>query len=303
MIQLMKYKFVYLMLSAALLIPGIVSLGFFGLKLSIDFTGGSVFLFDLGRQVTETDLQTFGKIFNENLKIESEKIAVESGKIVSIRTKPIPSEMNDYIKLMVSEEFADAKQVAFETVGPAVGMETTKSAIVALIWASVGILLYMAFTFRNIPKPYSSFRFGASAILAMLHDAVLVLGVFSVLGHFYKIEVDALFITALLTVIGFSVHDTIVVFDRIRENLGKLPRSYSFEDVVNYSTVETLSRSFATSLTVIITLSALFVLGGESIKVFVLTMLIGIISGTYSSIFTAAPILILWETYAAKRKK
>jgi preprotein translocase subunit SecF len=150
--------------------------------------------------------------------------------------------------------------------------------------------------------PLFQFQFGASAVLAMLHDAFVVLGIFSILGHFMQVEIDALFITAILTVLGFSVHDTIVVFDRIRENLNKLPRTYSFEEVTNYSVVETLSRSIATSLTVVITLLSLYLLGGESIKVFVLAMLIGIISGTYSSIFNAAPILVIWENYIIKKR-
>jgi preprotein translocase subunit SecF len=146
-------------------------------------------------------------------------------------------------------------------------------------------------------------RFGASAIIAMLHDAFMVLGIFAILGHFFHMELDSLFITAILTVIGFSVHDTIVVFDRIRENLSKLPKSYSFEEVVNYSVVETLNRSLATSMTVLMTLLALVLLGGESIKTFVLAMLIGITSGTYSSIFNASPILVIWESWEQKRKK
>ena len=136
----------------------------------------------------------------------------------------------------------------------------------------------------------------------MFHDAVLVIGIFSILGYFFGTEVDALFITAVLTIIGFSVHDTIVVFDRIRENLKKMPQSWGFEKIVNFSIVETLNRSLATSLTVIITLSSLYVLGGESIKDFVLAMLIGIISGTYSSIFTASPILVLWEERSKKKR-
>lgn len=160
----------------------------------------------------------------------------------------------------------------------------------------------IANAFRNIPKPYSSFRFGLSAILATLHDVIIVFGIFSILGHFFNIEIDALFITAMLTIIGFSVHDTIVVFDRIRENLGKLPKQMNFEEVVNYSIVETLNRSIATSFTVLLMLLSLYLLGGESIKNFVLAMLIGIFSGTYSSIFTAAPILVIWENFIAKKR-
>ena len=137
----------------------------------------------------------------------------------------------------------------------------------------------------------------------MLHDALMLLGAFSILGKIFRIEIDALFITAMLTVIGFSVHDSIVVFDRIRENLKKLPTSLSFEYVVNYSIVETLNRSFATSLTVLMTLLSLIVLGGESIRYFVLALLIGIISGTYSSIFTASPILVIWEELKSRKHK
>jgi preprotein translocase subunit SecF len=135
----------------------------------------------------------------------------------------------------------------------------------------------------------------------MLHDALMVLGIFSLLGKFFGYEVDALFITAILTVIGFSVHDTIVVYDRIRENLGKLPKGMSFSEVANYSLVETLDRSLITSLTVVITLISLLLLGGQSIRYFVMALLIGIVSGTYSSIFTATPILVLWEEYKPKK--
>jgi len=180
-------------------------------------------------------------------------------------------------------------------VGPVVGAETAKKAFVALAWAMIGIMSYIAYAFRNIPKPYSSIKFGISAIIAMFHDAYVVIGFFAILGHYFGVEIDALFITALLTVLGFSVHDTIVVFDRIRENLRKLPKSFNFEEVANFSVVETLARSLATSFTVVLTLSSLYVLGGASIKNFVLAMLVGIISGTYSSIFTATPILVLWE--------
>jgi preprotein translocase subunit SecF len=137
----------------------------------------------------------------------------------------------------------------------------------------------------------------------MIHDAFVVLGIFSILGHFFRVEIDSLFITAVLTVIGFSVHDTIVVFDRIRENLKKLPPSWKFSEVVDYSLIETLNRSVATSLTVIITLFALFMLGGGSIKYFTLALLVGVVSGTYSSIFNASPILVLWEEWSIKRKR
>ena len=307
----MKYKTIYLVISGAVLVPGIISLATFGLNLDIDFTGGSVFEYDLGR--TDVEKATIRQIFAEK-EIETESVSFrESGRVV-IKTKPVSTEVGKELTNLMVERLgregiasdesgakeSTVEQISFETIGPSIGAETTKKAFSALAVASVGILLYIAFAFRNIPKPCSSFRFGATAIAAMLHDAVLVLGIFSILGHYLGVQIDALFITAVLTVIGFSVHDTIVVFDRIRENLKKLPGNWDFEEIVNYSVAETLNRSIATSLTVIVVLLALYLLGGESIRWFVLALLVGIASGTYSSIFTASPILVLWEKFVRK---
>jgi preprotein translocase subunit SecF len=163
------------------------------------------------------------------------------------------------------------------------------------------ILLYIAISFRKVPKPTTSWRFAVATIVALLHDVLLLVGIFSLLGHFLNVEVDSLFITAVLTVIGFSVHDTIVVFDRIKENLQKVGGS-SFAQVVNDSILQTFVRSLNTSLTAILVLLALLLFGGESIRWFVVALLIGIISGTYSSIFNAAPMLVLWDEWDKKRK-
>lgn len=298
----MKYKTIYLVISGAVLVPGIISLATFGLNLAIDFTGGSVFEYDLGR--TDVEKATIRQIFAEK-EVETESVSFRRSGRVVVKTKPVSTEVGKELTDLMIERLSrndenQAEQISFETVGPSIGAETTKKAFSALAVASVGILLYIAFAFRNIPKPYSSVRFGATAIAAMLHDAVLVLGIFSILGHYLGVQIDALFITAVLTVIGFSVHDTIVVFDRIRENLKKLPGNWDFEEIVNYSVVETLNRSIATSLTVIVVLLALYLLGGESIRWFVLALLVGIASGTYSSIFTASPILVLWEKFVRK---
>lgn len=178
------------------------------------------------------------------------------------------------------------------TVSPAVAGETTQRSVIAVIVASIAILLYVWFSFRKVARPW---RYGASAIIALLHDVLVVLGIFSILGWLFHIQVDALFITALLTVVGFSVHDTIVVFDRIRENMQRRTTE-TFEEVVNASLVQTMARSLNTSLTVIFTLAALTLFGGSgSTRVFTLALLIGIISGTYSSIFNASMILVIWE--------
>ncbi|HZU04121.1 MAG TPA: protein translocase subunit SecF [Ktedonobacteraceae bacterium] len=176
-------------------------------------------------------------------------------------------------------------------VGASVAAETTRNAVLAVIAASVAILLYIWFSFRKVSKPW---RYGTCAIIALLHDVLVVLGVFSILGWLFNIQIDALFITALLTVVGFSVHDTIVVFDRIRENMQRRT-SETFEQVVNASLVQTMARSLNTSLTVLFTLTALTLFGGASIRNFTLALLIGIFSGTYSSIFNASMLLVIWE--------
>jgi preprotein translocase SecF subunit len=182
-------------------------------------------------------------------------------------------------------------EIDFRSVGPTVGQELVGRAFWAIMIASAAILLYLTVVFRRVPN---AFRYGVCAIIALLHDVLVVVGIFAILGLLFDVEIDALFITALLTVIGFSVHDTIVVFDRTRENITKR-RFERFEDVVNYSLVQTLARSINTSITVLLTLFALYLFGGGSIHNFVLALLIGILSGTFSSIFTASMLLVVWE--------
>ena len=181
-----------------------------------------------------------------------------------------------------------------ESVGPVIGKELEQNAVKAVIVASIVIVGFITLSFRRIPKPTSSFRFGVAAIVALLHDVIVVVGLFAILGYFWGVEINSMFITALLTIMGFSVHDTIVVFDRIRENLlrnigGK------FESIVDLSIEQTLVRSLNTSLTVILVLVAMLLFGGESIRWFVVALLVGVVSGTYSSIFNAAAVLSWWE--------
>lgn len=233
MFNFIKFKWVFFAISLLIIIPGIISLGRQGLKLSIDFTGGT--------------------------KVEKN---------------------------------AEGKVVSTEVVGPVIGQETTMNAVKSVGFASLAIIIYIAYAFREITKPYSPWKWGVSAVIALLHDVLVVVGIFSI----FRIEIDALFVTAILTVIGFSVHDTIVVFDRIRENMRKEGSKVPFEQVVNDSLLQTLARSLTTSLTVVFTLLALILFGGESIRYFVIALLIGVVSGTYSSIFNAAPLLVLWES-------
>jgi len=284
-------KIWWFIISGIIILPGILSLIFWHLNFGIDFKGG-----------TMLELKTP----NSNVKVEELKetlkplnlpglsIITTNENTFIIKTAPIDKEIVDKIKEEVKKKYGDTEEIRFESVGPVVGKDLKTKAIWAVTLACFFIILYIAFAFRNIPKPYSSFKFGISAIVALIHDILIVVGTFSIIGHFFGYEVDGYFITALLTVLGFSVHDTIVVFDRIRENLRRLPGA-DFEAVANESIVQTLGRSISTSLTVVLTLLALFLIGGQSIKPFVLALLIGITTGTYSSIFNATPLLVIWE--------
>ncbi|HEU5131687.1 MAG TPA: protein translocase subunit SecF, partial [Pyrinomonadaceae bacterium] len=208
-----------------------------------------------------------------------------------------PSELKDQLSEAFTNEIGPFTELQISTVGSSVSNQVATRSILAIAVASIGILAYIAFAFRNTQKPM---HYGAAAIIGMLHDVLLVLGIFSILGWLFDVQVDALFVTAILTVIGFSVHDTIVVFDRIRENLAR-QSDPTFEGIVNYSLAQTIVRSVNTSLTVVFTLLALYLFGGESTRTFVLALLIGVVSGTYSSIFNASQLLVSWEEHDFRR--
>lgn len=295
--KFMNKKGLYFAISLLLLIPGLISLVMFGLRFSIDFTGGSLIEIQTSEVVSTEKI----KSITQSQDIEVSSVASAGEKVILIRTKPITQEKNNQLKTELQKQIGPITERRFETVGPTIGAELSRKAILAVVVASVAIIVYLAWSFRGIPKPYASWKFGVSAVIALIHDVLVVLGVFSLLGHFYHVEIDALFVTAVLTVIGFSVHDTIVVFDRIRENVTKMPKS-SFYDVVDFSLTETIARSLITSVTVILTLLSLLLFGGESIRWFVVALLIGILSGTYSSIFNAAPILAIWEERSTTKK-
>ena len=309
-INIVENKKWFFLLSAVVIIPGIISLLLFGLKFSIEFTGGSKLEFRIQNSKFKIETQEVGKAF-EKKKIKVHRIEKVSKDSFRVQTDPIEQdEKNEVIREL--EKQGKITEKSFETVGPTIGQETEANAVKAVIVASIAITAYIAFAFRKVSNPsgpqalqagglVSSWKYGVCAIAALLHDVLIVVGVFSLLGKFLNIEVDSLFITALLTVMGFSVHDTIVVFDRIRENLRK-NFNLKFEEVVNNSLLETLNRSLNTSLTVIIVLLALLLFGGETIRWFVVALLIGIVSGTYSSIFNASQLLVLWNEWDKKRK-
>ena len=298
MINIIGKKYWYFAISLIVVLPGLIALILYGLNLSIDFTGGSRLTVSFPQKVEKTTSEKIKNILiKENLKVSTVEI---SGKSLLIRTSPMDQKQKTRFVGTLSKEFKGAKETQFETIGPTIGAETTANAIKAVILASVLIILYITWSFRSVPKPASSFRFGVCAILALIHDVLVVVGIFAILGHYFNVEIDSLFVTALLTVIGFSVHDTIVVFDRIRENLKRMIGS-PFSQIVNESILQTLDRSLNTSLTVILVLFALLLFGGETIRWFVVALLVGIISGTYSSIFNASPLLVLWHEIAANK--
>ena len=302
----------YLFISLLILIPGIISLIRWGLKPGIDFRGGQEIELShekaIDRNQVEHIFTSYGidKIIitsSDNSKIlvrysDADFIAKKNKDQKNENDKIDSPKVHNGLKDKLSE--AGYKEESYNSVGSSVSETLTQNAILSVLIASIFIVLYISFAFRNTPPPVSPLSFGVCAVIALLHDALFVLGTFSLLGHYLNVEIDSFFVTAVLTVIGFSVHDTIVVFDRVRENLKRM--SGSFESIVNASIVETIGRSIATSITVMITLSALLIFGGASIRHFIFALLIGIISGTYSSIFNAAPMLVIWNNFIEKRQ-
>ena len=291
--HLASRRILWYAISLIVVVPGLVFLVLFGLNLGIDFTGGSAWEIQFDRQVsTEAIRATLAE--NGRSEAQVQQIGDEEDHTYLIRMRELQegsAEKAALTEALGENGTLNPSREALNTVGGSVATSIGQRSLLAVAAASVGVLLYIAWAFRNTQNPL---LYGICAIVAMLHDALLVVGVFAILGVVADIEVDALFVTALLTVIGFSVHDTIVVFDRIRENLNARVAP-TFEEVVNYSIAQTIVRSLNTSLTVVITLLALYLFGGSTTREFVLALLIGLISGTYSSIFNASQLLVSWE--------
>lgn len=296
MFNTLKYYKLWFVISGIILLFGIISLSIYGLRLGIDFKGGTLDelqfsnSYDISKIRDAVAKQNLG-----NFELQS----AENNQVI-IRTRSLSQDEHNKMLDAVKAEAGDFKETSLTTIGPVIGQELKKDSIYELIIVSLGIVLYIGYAFRKVAKPVTSWRFGGSAVIALFHDLLFVLGVFSILGHFKGVEVDSLFVTAMLTVLGFSVHDTIVVFDRIRENL-KVYAGESIDFVVNHSIAQTIVRSLNTSLTVLFVLLALLLFGGDTIRWFVFALFIGILVGTYSSIFIASPVLVLWQKWKTQR--
>ena len=290
MFDIVRRRYWYFGLSLLVIVPGVIALALWGLPLAIDYTGGTL----LELQFPQVDLPLQPADIRAVYEAQGfpDSTVQTSGKdIAIIRSKALDETQQQAIIAALEAQYGASILLNAATVGPSVGAEVTRSAAVAVGMAAVGILLYIWFAFRRLEHAW---RYGICAIIAMLHDVLVVIGLAAIFGRLLGWPVDSLFLTALLTVAGFSVHDTIVVFDRIRENL-VIHRRLGYETVVNHSIVQTLDRSINTQLTVMFTLLALALFGGVTIRHFVVMLLIGVFSGTYSSIFNAAPLLVVWE--------
>ena len=286
----------FFIFSALVILPGIVFLIIApGLRQGIDFTGGSTLTLEFSDPVNQTDLRAE----LANLGHSDATVQQLEDNVFFIRTKELDEVARVAVLAGTEGNLSPngVQQLSFDLVSPVVAGETILNAIYAILAATVGIFLYVWWAFRNVPSP---FRYGAAAIIALLHDAMIVIGIFSILGVLIEMEVGTMFLVAILTVIGYSVNDTIVVFDRIRENVLTFPNR-ELSEVVNLSISETIGRSLNTSVTLLITLMALMLFGGSTIREFLLVLLIGVVVGTYSSIAIASQTLISWEYGDFKR--
>ena len=292
--RFMRFKLLYFLVSALVIIPGLFSLIKWGLKPSIDFTGGSLLELQFQKKIGSEQIKIVDQVAKEN-SISLSSIQLSGENRLLIKSKPIDRSLASSFIGSMAERFEEKPlELRFDTIGPILGKELIRKTIIGILLASGFILLYV---WRQFKDP----MFGVSAILAMFHDSLILLGIFSLLGHFAGVEIDTLFVTAVLTVLSFSVHDTVVVYDRIRESQKHYPR-VALVELVNKAVTETLSRSINNSMTIIFMLISLYLLGGSTIKWFVFALLIGTVSGTYSSTFTAAPLLVVWNELKALRK-
>ena len=300
---IIRHKYIFLACSGIMVLASIAAIAFFGFTLGIEFTGGSLL------EVEYTEMRPSveeARAAIADITLEGLVIQPSGAQGLLLRFKNIDEATHQEIisrLAAASREHREMRELRFDSIGATIGRELRNRSILALALAGAFIVLYITWAFRHVSRPVSSWKYGVAAVLALGHDVLIPTGVFAVLGYWYGVEIDSLFITALLTIMGFSVHDTIVVFDRTRENLRKTKSAEPYAKVVGMSVRETFGRSVATSCTVMLVLVAIFLFGGDSTIYFALALIIGIGVGTYSSIFVASPILVVWHELLERRRR
>jgi len=290
MIDWMKYRWLYLLISGTVILSGVFSLIKWGLQIGVEFKGGTLIEYQLQNDIGSGKISELTK--GDGLEVVSVQ-KTQNGSYL-LKLGQVNSTQRAAIKTSIEKVAGTTNELRFETIGPTVGPELVRKTVFAMINAASGILIWVAIQFK-------SFKFGVSAVLAMFHDSLVVIGMYSIFGHFFGAEVDLLFVTALLTILSFSVHDTIIVYDRIRES--KKAFGDDIYDLANKATSETMVRSLNNTFVVVFMMVALLLLGGETIKWFVATLLVGTISGAYSSPFVAVSILVTWDELQKKFKR
>lgn len=290
--NIIKSRYYWYIFSAILWAASIIYIGMGGLKLSIDFTGGSIT--DLKFAGNRPEAAEIVKAISPSVT-ETVTVVPVSTDQFSIRTESLSEEKHQLLLGNVRAVVKDQKidELRFDSIGPVVGSELKSKSLWAIFFVMVLIIAYIAFAFRHVSHPVPSWKFGLAAIVALAHDVIIVTGLFAFLGYHFGVQIDLLFVTAMLTLLGFSVHDTIVTFDRIRENLPKM-QGQTFSEIINVSIEQTIVRSVNTTVTTFLAVLAVYLFGGETTKHFTLALLAGLIVGTYSSLFIASPLLYSW---------
>lgn len=291
--------------SVVITVACIIMISVFGLRLGLDFTGGSLLEISYSNERPAVDVIS-GILVTAD--IQNPRIQLSEEKDVIIRLPELSEERHqEIIQSLKNHEHEvnpenEITEKRFESFGSSLGAELKRDSITAILTVLVAIIIYVAYAFRKVSQPVASWKFGSVAVIALAHDVIFVVGIFAALGFLYNTEIDSFFITALLTLLGFSVHDTIVTLDRVRENLFKNPNEH-FDFIVNRSINETIVRSINTSFTTLLSLVAIYFFGGDSIKDFALALIVGIFIGAYSSIFIAAPLLVSWHNFSKKTSR
>ena len=298
MIHFIKYRKIYFIFSGTLIIASVVILAVFELKPGIDFVGGSILEIEY-KEERPGNQEIREKLADFDLGTVYVQPTEEKGII--LKMKDILEETHQQILEKLQENGGLIEEKRFETIGPMIGQELKNKTTIVIVVALLSMILYIALAFRKVQKPLRSWVYGFASAIALFHDILVPLGVFAVLGRFYNIEITIPIVTALLAVLGYSINNTVVVFDRMRENL--LKRGETFEETVDISLNQTLTRQVNTSLTTLFVCVAIFFFGGVTLKYFALALILGIAAGTYSSIFLASPLLVAWHRFRYKRRQ